>query len=131
MTHTYLVENYFAAGQQSLRSQIFTRYGQFVKKLLVSPSKEIRFLSAILLKDPSSTLWKNVYHINNLTDVNILVAGKVEIRNAIRIDPIPASDQWRVGLLNIFLEARILKNYSKLNLNKVQFIDMLDSLCKS
>ena len=44
-THTYLVENYFAAGQSSLRIQTYTKYAKFVPKLLQSPSKEIRFLS--------------------------------------------------------------------------------------
>ena len=70
MTHTYLVENYFAVGQASLRVQTYTRYGNFVKKLMTSPSKEIRFLSKILLNDPRSTIWKNVWYLNNMTNMN-------------------------------------------------------------
>ena len=67
------------------------------RKIFKLSSKEIRFLSKILLKDPRSTLCKNVFYINSSTDVNILVANKVQIRKAIKIEPIPANDQWRVG----------------------------------
>ena len=55
MTHTYLVEHYLAAGQPSIRLQTLRKYSKFVQKLLQSPSKEIRFLSKILLNDPRST----------------------------------------------------------------------------
>ena len=70
MTHTYLVEHYFAAGQPSLRTQTFWKYSKFVQKLLQFPSKEICFLSKVLLNDPRSTLCKNVWFLNDLTNVN-------------------------------------------------------------
>ena len=72
MTHTYLVEHYFAAGQPSLRTQTFRKYSKFVQKLLQFPSKEICFLSKVLLNDPRSTLCKNVWFLNDLTIVNIV-----------------------------------------------------------
>ena len=60
MTHTYLVEHYFAKGQTSLRSQTYVKYTKFVQKLLQSPSKEIRFLSKILLSEPR-TNWQECF----------------------------------------------------------------------
>ena len=69
--------------------------------------------------------------LKQLTNVNILVARKDHVRTAIPVDPIPALDNWRVGLLNVMLEKRRLKNFSDLNPNKKQFDDMLESLCKS
>ena len=72
MTDTYLVEHYFAAGQPSLRKQTFRKYSKFVQKLLQFPSKEICFLSKVLLNDPRSTLCKNVWFLNDLTNVNIV-----------------------------------------------------------
>ena len=110
-----------------LGSKIFLDF----RKIFKLSSKEIRFLSKILLKDPRSTLCKNVFYINSSRDVNILVANKVQIRKAIKIEPIPANDQWRVGLLDIFMETRIKKTYSKMNLSKDQFVDTLLSLCTS
>ena len=72
MTDTYLVEHYFAAGQPSLRKQTFRKYSKFVQKLLQFSSKEICFLSKVLLNDPRSTLCKNVWFLNDLTNVNIV-----------------------------------------------------------
>ena len=66
-----------------------------------------------------------------LNNMNILVVGKAQVRSAIPVDPIPALDQWRVGLLNVLLETRTSKTYSNLNLSKKQFDEMLESLCKS
>ena len=114
-----------------MRVQTYTRYGNFVKKLSTSPSKDIRFLRKILLNDPRSTIWKNVWYLNNITNMNILVVGKAQVRSTIPVSPIPALDQWRVGLLNVLLETRTSKNYSNLNLSKKQFDEMLESLCKS
>ena len=65
-THTYLVENYFAKGQVSLRVQTYTRYSKFANNLLSSPTKEIYFLSKILISDHRSTVSKNVWYLNNL-----------------------------------------------------------------
>ena len=131
MTHTYLVEHYFAKGQTSLRSQTYVKYTKFVQKLLQSPSKEIRFLSKILLSDPRSTIGKNVWFLNNLTNENIVVTSKFKVKQLIPINPIPANDQWRIRLLQVLLDARKEKNSAKLNLTKDQLNDMLQSLCIS
>ena len=88
-------------------------------------------LSKILINDPRSTICKNIWNLNNITNVNILSASKAEFRNAIKVDPIPENDKWRAGLLDVMLETRKFKTYSKLNLNKDQFDDMLESLCIS
>ena len=130
-THTYLVENYFAAGQSSLRIQTYTKYAKFEQKLLQSPSKEIRFLSKVLKSDPRSTLGKNIWFLNNVININILVTNKYQLRIAIPVNPIPENDQWRVGLLNVLLDARKSKNCENLNLNKEQLDSMIQSLCIS
>ena len=44
-TFTYLVEGLFAEDQTSLRNQILARYPGFYRKLLTSPSKEVRVLA--------------------------------------------------------------------------------------
>ena len=75
-----------------------------MQKLLQSPSKEIRFLSKVLKSDTRSTLGKNIWFLNNMTNVNIILTNKYQMRNAIPVDPIPENDQWRVGLLNVLLE---------------------------
>ena len=118
-THTYLVENYFVAVQLSLRVQTFSKYLKFVQKLLQSPSKEIRFLGKVLKSDTRSNIWI----LNNLTNVNIILTNKYQMRSVISVDPIPENDQWKVRLLNVLLDARKSKNYEDLNLNSEQFDD--------
>ena len=54
------------------------------------PSKEIRFLSKILLNDPRSTLCKNVWFLND----NIIETNKFQMKRVISIEPIPDNDKW-------------------------------------
>ena len=95
-----------------------------------SPSKEIRFLSKILLNDPRSTICKNVWFLNDLTDVNIIETSKFQLKKLIKltINPIPANDLWRIRLLQVLLEARKVKNSENLNLTKDQLNAMIESL---
>ena len=96
-----------------------------------SPSKDIRFLSKILLNDPRSTICKNVWFLNDLTNVNILKTSKFQMKKVIPINPIPANDLWRIRLLQVLLEARKVKNSENLNLTKDQLNAMIESLCIS
>ena len=102
----------------SLRSQTYVKYTKFVQKLLQSPSKEIRFLSKILINDPRSTIGKNVWFLDNLTNVSMVVTRNFKVKQLIPINPIPANDQWRIRLLQVLLDARKEKISAKLNLTK-------------
>ena len=95
------------------------------------PSKEIRFLSKILLNDPRSTLCKNVWFLSDLTNVNIIETNKFQMKRVIPIESIPDNDKWRINLLSLLLEARKNKNWQQLNLNKNQLDEMIESLCIS
>ena len=130
-THTWLVEGYFCDRMKSLKNQVLGRYPKFVQKLLDSPSKEIRFLSRILLSDRRSQLNKNVYYLSTVTNVNILDYPIYKYKLLLPRKSVPASDQWRLGLLTSLLNARKTKNFSFLNLNRTQCQDMINSLCSS
>ena len=130
-THTYLVEDFFAKDDVCLRNQIYSRHLKFVRKLLDSPSTEIRFLSKIILNDNRSTLSKNVWFLSNLTNVNVLQTSASAVRKLFPRSTIPQSETWRLRLLSTFLQARFNRRYSDLNLTKKQNQDMLDSLCSS
>ena len=51
-THTRVVEGFLCSNHTSLKNQVLSRYPKFVRKLLGSSSKEIIFLSRILLTLP-------------------------------------------------------------------------------
>ena len=130
-THTYLVESYLADGKVSLRSQIFGRYQKFLKKLLNSPSKEIRFLSKVLINDPRSTIGKNIWYLNNVTSSDILKANTIEFKRQLPVKTIPDNEKYRLGLLTTLLQVRETKQYQELNLTKKMTQGLIDSLCKS
>ena len=116
---------------KSLKNQILSRYPKFVQKLLDSPSKEIRFLSRVLLSDRRSQLNKNVHYLSRVTNVNILEYPIFKYKQLLPRKSVPACDQWRLRLLSSLLHARKTKNFSFLNLNKDQCQDMINSLCSS
>ena len=128
MTHTYLVEDYFASGYLSLRNQIYSRYAKFVQKLSVSPSNEIRFLYKVLLSDPRSNIQKNVWFLNNLTSVDICKTSTYEVKQLLPVNITPVEDKWRLGLLTVFFNARKYKNYQLPNFNS-QLEMFIESLC--
>ena len=131
MTHVWLVEGYFCEKFQSLRNQIFGRYPKFVKKLLDSPNKEIRFLSRMLISDRRSQLNKNIFHLNQITNVNVLEYPVHKYKQLLPRKIVPNSEQWRLSLLTTLLKSRQTKDYTFLNLNKSKCQAMLDSLCSS
>ena len=83
------------------------------------------------MNDPRSTLCKNVWFLNDLTNVDIVKASKLQMKCSIPVNHIPVSDQWRVGMLNVLIEARMTKNYEQLKTNKEQLNALLESLCIS
>ena len=59
-TFTYLVEGFLAFDMTSMRNQILSRYAGFYRKLLNSPSREVRGLARIISSDPRSTTCRNI-----------------------------------------------------------------------
>ena len=72
-THTSVVEGFLCKDNASLRSQVLSRYPKFVRKLLQSNSKEIRFLSRILLTDQRSNLCRNISYLSDITKLEIVI----------------------------------------------------------
>ena len=48
-THCNILENVLCKDQPSLRKQIYSQYPKFVRKLMESPIKEVRYLAAIVI----------------------------------------------------------------------------------
>ena len=130
-THTYLVESYFADGKMSLRNQVYSRYSKILKKLLNSPSKEIRFLSKVLVSDPRSIIGKNIWYLNNLTKIDVSRADSFEFKRLLPVNIIPDNEKYRLGLLTTLLQVRENKQFNEFNLTKKMTQELIDSLCKS
>ena len=129
-TFTYLVEGYFASGQTSLRNQILSRYSGFFRGLLLSPSKEVRFLAKIVSTDPRSSTCLNLRYLSEMTGLNKPeFMSSARIRMALPVRNVPDAEKWRLGLI---------ASLKKLKTEKYHMVEdyqhicaMMDSLCST
>ena len=106
-TFTYLVKGFLAKKQNSLRNQILARYPGFFRKLLTSPSKEVRVLARMVKSDPRSATFQNLRYLIKLTRLEQAENfGSWRIRDALPIQHVPEKEAWRVGLLTSLLSLR-------------------------
>ena len=129
-TFTYLVEGFFAENQTSLRNQILSRYPGFYRKLLNSPSKEVRVLARMVAADPRSTTCRNLGYLRELTGmVNVEWYSSWRVRDSLPVQKVPEKERWRLGLLSSLLgmqsEKYIMVQDSK------RICAMIDSLCNT
>ena len=98
------MEDYFAAGYTSLRNQVLSRYAGFYRKLLNSPSKEVRFMVHVVSDDARSTTCKNLRLLRSLTGFRQAEAySSAKIKSVLPIKVVPQSETWRLGLLTSLL----------------------------
>ena len=129
-TFTYLVEGYFASGQTSLRNQILSRYPGFFRGLLLSPSKEVRFLAKVVSTDPRSSTCLNLRYLSQMTGLTKPeFMSSARIRNALPMKDVPDDEKWRLGL---FTSLKKLKTEKYHKVEDYQHIcAMMDSLCST
>ena len=129
-THTYMVEGFLASSQVSLRNQILSRYPAFYRKLLVSPSREVRMLSKMVSADSRSPTCRNLKYIRS-----IMKHEQAEwyspwrVRDMLPVKSVPENEKWRLGLLTHLMELRQNK-YLEVQDSK-QICAMVDSLCST
>ena len=129
-TYTYLVEGHLAAGHTSLRNQILSRYPGFFRKLLVSPSKEVRILARIVAADPRSSTCSNLRYLEELTGLaKPQSCSSVKIKMALPVKKVPEAEQWRTGLMDKLLTMKS-ERYLRVEDSK-RICAMIDSLCST
>ena len=131
-THTFLVEDFFCSELVSLRNQVYGRYPKFVNMLKSSPSREVRFLVNLVVRDPKSKTWQNLKYLNDITiQDDCLSTPYFEFKQLLPRKLTPPNEGWRTSLLTMLLEVKESKDYSRLNANETQVSEMIDSLCIS
>ena len=128
-THCNIVENVLSKGHPSLKKQIYSRYPKFVKSLLQSTSREVRFLAAVVLNDQRSLLCRNISYLNDLCKINVLTVSKPQMKQS--IPKLPPVEPWRESLLSKLLQIRFNKEYFVNNISKKQNDQWIESLCIS
>ena len=130
-SHVYLIEGYLCHDLPTLRHQVLSRYGGFVRKLLQCHSREISFVASMVINDQRSVTCKNLTYLNELTQMNVLYEANWKVMAALPRQYVPDSELWRINLLSTLMDIKIKKTYSMYNMDKVRTDDLLASLCKS
>ena len=129
-TYTYLVEGFFASNFTSLRNQILSRYPGFFRKLLHSPSREVRFLAHLVQHDPRSVTCTNLRYLRRISSLEQAeLYSSTRVRCAVPVLVVPEKESWRLGLLTQLMVARSEKFFT--NEDSKSKCAMLDSLCNS
>ena len=124
------MEGLLAEDQTSLRNQILARYPGFYRKLLTSPSKEVRVLARMVASDPRSTTCRNLRYLREVTGKdNIEWFASFRVREYLVVKKVPEKEMWRVGLLNSLLGLWSEK-YMMVQDSKC-ICAMIDSLCST
>ena len=123
-TFTYLVEGWLAADIAPLRNQVMSRYAGFYRKLLLSPSREIRALALMVSNDPRSTTYKNLRLLRNMTGLSQPHRySAFKIKASLPVKSVPEKEKWRHGLFNVRSEMYLRVEDTK------SICAMIDSLC--
>ena len=67
--------------------------------------------------------------LNQKSGVDILKTANWKVKSSLPVQLVPHEELYRISWLNSLLEAKILKNFSSLNLDRTQCIAMIKSLC--
>ena len=112
----------------SLRNQVLSRYAGFYRKLLSSPSREIRALAGIVSDDPRSTTCRNLRLLRSKTGLSQpQMFSSMRIKAALPVQTVPEKEEWRLGLLTSLLKLRSEKNLKVEDSRSI--CAMIDSLC--
>ena len=127
-TFTYLVEGWLAADMVSLRNQVFSRYAGFYRRLMSSPSREVRALALMVSNDPRSTTCQNLRLLRELTGLaQPHMYSSFRVRACLPVQQVPEKEQWRLGLLTSLLQLRVEQHRRAEDTTNI--CAMIDSLC--
>ena len=79
-----------------------------MRKLLDSPSKEIRFLAKYVVNDQRSITARNVLYLQKLINLQVLGFASWKVKQCLKTKNVPTDDIWRTCLLSKLLEARVM-----------------------
>ena len=127
-TFTYLVEGWLAADMVSLRNQVLSRYAGFYRRLMSSPSREVRALALMVSNDPRSTTCQNLRLLRELTGLaQPHMYSSFRVRACLPVQQVPEKEQWRLGLLTSLLQLRVEQHRRAEDTTNI--CAMIDSLC--
>ena len=129
-TFTYLVEGFLVSDMASMRNQIMSRYAGFYRKLLNSPSREVRGLVRIVSDDPRSTTCTNMRLLREKTGMSQpQFFSLAKVKAALPVKAVPEAEKWRLGLLTNLFKLRS-ETYHRVEDTRT-ICAMIDALCST
>ena len=128
-TFNYLIEGHLTSGLAPLRNLVLARVLPFFQRLLASPSREVAIMANICSRDARTITSSNLRFLANVTGLDLTLADKITVKNALPIKHVSESELWRLGLMDHLIQLR-----SKLDSEESEFkrvVAMLSSLCTS
>ena len=106
---------FFFLGVSSVRSDILSRFFQFVQGLRVSPSRKVTVMCGVAAGDVSTTTGQNLHMIRLETGLDPLASQPAMVKAAIlsRVQEVPELDTWGVEYLGKQLEPRCFTMHAK------------------
>ncbi len=112
---TYLVQSVLAPGISSLKTNLLCRFRGFYRNLLVSPSFEVQVVARRSATDIRSSVGSNLALLRELTGgLNPVTVSPGKLREVLVTaaeKPVPAGEEWRVGLLQKLLQEKLKAYY--------------------
>ena len=105
-TFTYLVEGHLAKEFVPLRNMVLGRYPGFYRRLLDSPSKEVRMMAELAAGHAQTVTAGNLSHLRHLTGLDPVYDSLQHLKQMLPRKEVPEKEEWRLGLLDQLLILR-------------------------
>ena len=129
-THVYFVDALLSCGFSSIRQQVLTRYVNFFRSLVSSPSKEVAVIAKIVGKNASTVTGNNLLNIHLETKLCTRTAPVYLFKNKLsEPTPVPPADAWRINLLQKYV---MIRQDQLLHCEDTTYIDaLIMNLCSN
>ena len=129
-TYTYLVEGFLAEGMTTMRNKVLCQYAGFYRRLLLSPSREIRGLAKIVSNDPRSATCRNLRLLGKKTGLrDPHEFASYRLKSSLLVQNVPQGEQWRIGLLYSLFQLRTERLQKVMDMKTISA--MINSLCST
>ena len=128
-TFTYLVEGHLGKQFVPLRNMVLGRYSGFFRRLLDSPSKEVRMMAELAAGCAQTTTAANLAHLRQLTGLDPVLDSLQQLKQMLPRKEVPEKEQWRLGLLEQLLTLRSQQQSEGKDTKRV--VALLSSLCST
>ena len=129
--HNYFLSSVLAPGYRPLLASLLSRFHNFFRSLLVSPSREVQVMARLSSRDIRSNIGSNLSLIIEKTGLDPWEASNVIIKQSLTaaetILP-PEGEEWRVRYLPKLLSARLEAFYEGNQEEETRLTDLINSL---